>query len=185
MKTDTMFIDEDFDYFDSEELNAEFLEMKYCGKQDDQSVLTFVIVLPKERNGLKAVKDGLTATNFKSAVESMRSVNTKLYLPKFRVESEYDLTRDLEPKPLFLTKRAKFSRLTTSPQTVAEVRHKVFIEVNEKGTEAAAVTALRAVAYCLRIPPKTITLRADHPFLYFIVDRSNGIILFAGQLNKL
>ena len=180
-----MFTGKEFNYHDSKELNAEFLELKYSGPLSQESNLTFVIALPKERNGLKALREKINARNFQTAIQSMTEENTKLYLPKFRVESEYDLMRGIKPTPHFLSQSAQFSRLSSSRQIIGEAIHKVFIDVNEKGTEAAAVTALRAVPYSASYYPRTITFRADHPFMYFIRDKSNGMILFTGQINQL
>lgn len=56
---------------------------------------------------------------------------------------------------------------------ISQIFHKTSIVVNEKGTEAAAATAMKVVAYCM--PPEFI---ADHPFIYFIWNKMN--ILFAG-----
>ena len=179
-----MFTEEQFNYHDSQELNAQVIEMDYYGEGNRRSDITFVVILPKERNGLKALKERLNPQNLKTVLTSMTRQNSKVYLPKFKVESEYDLMREISPKPLFLSRDADFRRLSSVKNIVAEVKHKVYIDVNEKGTEAAAVSAVRAVLESLGISPKTITFRADHPFLYMIRDRSNDMILFIGQIYK-
>lgn len=186
VKTDMMFIYERFNYYDSQELDAEFVELKFKGLENSwESDLTFVVVSPKQRNGLKVLKQKISAKNFETAVQSMQSECIRLSLPKFRVESEYDLMKDIKPKPHFLTSSAKFSRLSTSRQIVAQAVHKVFIDVNEKGAEAAAVTAVRWFPLMLDYPLRIVTVNVDHPFLYFIRDKTNGMILFTGQINKL
>lgn len=63
---------------------------------------------------------------------------------------------------------------------------RAMIEVNEEGSEAAAVTAIvggttATTAEPIRIPP--IVFRADHPFLFFLRDRVTGAILFMGRVN--
>jgi serpin B len=60
--------------------------------------------------------------------------------------------------------------------------HKAFVDVNEKGTEAAAATAMVMRPGCAmrQDPPKTF--RADHPFLFVIRDRQTGLIHFMGRM---
>ena len=67
---------------------------------------------------------------------------------------------------------------------IAEAFHKAFIEVNEKGTEAAAATAL-PMPMAGALPqdmPFTPTFRADRPFLYLLRDRESGAVLFIGRM---
>lgn len=63
--------------------------------------------------------------------------------------------------------------------TVSDVVHKAFVEVNEKGTEAAAATGV-VVGVMMYVPPKEFT--ADHPFLLFIQHNPSRSILFAGRV---
>ena len=76
--------------------------------------------------------------------------------------------------------KADFSGITPGPERIylSLVIHKAFVEVNEKGTEAAAVTA-RSI--CLGIPP---IFSADHPFLFMICHKKSGAILFMGRVMK-
>jgi serpin B len=64
---------------------------------------------------------------------------------------------------------------------LTEVFHRVFVDVDEEGTEAAAVTADRGdLAETLEAPPPTFY--ADHPFLFFLRDLRTGAVLFAGRV---
>jgi serpin B len=68
---------------------------------------------------------------------------------------------------------------------VSEIYHKSFIEVNEKGTEAAAATSIGMKVTCSRYikpPSAPIDFVADHPFLFFIREDSSGTVLFVGQV---
>ena len=64
---------------------------------------------------------------------------------------------------------------------VSKIFHKSFIEVNEEGTEAAAVCAMTVQYQCMRVPT-VMDFAADHPFLYLIRDDLTGTILFVGQV---
>jgi serpin B len=89
---------------------------------------------------------------------------------------------------------AQFDRMTTSDDPghqlfIAAVRHKTFVEVNEKGTEAAAATAVRMDATGPRSePPKTRpftpTFWANKPFLFAICDNDTHSVLFLGRVVK-
>jgi serpin B len=64
----------------------------------------------------------------------------------------------------------------------SQVIHKAFVDVNEKGTEAAAATAVIMSAGATAHPPKIVPFQADHPFVFLIRDRATGSILFVGRL---
>ncbi|CAM8979276.1 unnamed protein product [Rhodiola kirilowii] len=66
---------------------------------------------------------------------------------------------------------------------VSEIFHKSFIEVNEQGTEAAAVTAAVCIGIvCVRPIRKTIDFVADHPFLFVIREDTSGMVMFIGHV---
>lgn len=77
-----------------------------------------------------------------------------------------------------------FSKMSTPAKQIDRVIHKTHIEVDRKGTKAAAATALEAVDGCIEMPtqPKYVTL--DRPFVYAIVDADNGVPLFIGAVNS-
>lgn len=75
---------------------------------------------------------------------------------------------------------ADFTNLTHMPLTITDVLHKAVVKVNEEGTEAAAATAVIAKR-SMSLAPEPIVY-ADHPFLFFIWDRSVENVLFLGQV---
>ena len=180
VQTDTMFKEYRFMYAESQELDSQVLQMSYMGGN-----ITFVVILPNQRNGLNALRETITDDNFERALNLMETINVKVYLPKFKVEQSYDLMKEINPKPIVLTESADYSRMFWEPTFVSKALHNVFIEVNEKGTEAAAVTAIETRLMGCGFLATEPTFRADHPFLYFIRDKTNSMILFVGQINKL
>jgi serpin B len=87
--------------------------------------------------------------------------------------------------PLAFQGGADFSGVTGSPDfAISAVVHKAFVEVEEKGTEAAAATAVVGMRSSAMIPSKEIVFRADHPFVYLIRDVKTGAILFMGRLSR-
>jgi serpin B len=108
----------------------------------------------------------------------------KLILPKFKLENTLKLKRPLAAlgmKSAFSQGKADFSGMFSDPHFISEVRQKAFVEVNEEGTEAAAVTVIGAKAAGIEMdPPKPFEMIVDRPFLFAIVDARSELILFMG-----
>ena len=81
---------------------------------------------------------------------------------------------------------AEFGGMTDAGDIqISEVVHKAFVEVTEKGTEAAAATgAVMAATAAAPDPKPPVIFRADHPFLFVLRDTQTGAILFLGRLMK-
>ena len=112
-----------------------------------------------------------------------------LVLPKFKLENTLELTAPLETlgmKTAFDSQHANFSGMFTDQHYISEVRQKAFVEVNEEGTEAAAVTGIMAIASGIEEEtPKPFEMIVDRPFLFAIVDARSEMILFIGVVNQL
>ena len=106
-------------------------------------------------------------------------------MPKFTAEwsgSLTDILSELGLEDAFDAARADFSNLGDSPEGyyISQVIHATKIEVNEKGTEAAAATVVDTLGGIAAPPQEGITLVLDRPFLYGIVDLYTGVPLFLG-----
>jgi serine protease inhibitor len=105
---------------------------------------------------------------------------------RFKIEFEQDLNGVLAQFGMgqAFTLAADFSGMVTPPDTVAisDVLHKTFIEVNEEGTEAAAVTGVTMVAGAAPPPEMKFSFVCDHPFLCAIRDDVTGSVLFIGAV---
>jgi serine protease inhibitor len=110
-------------------------------------------------------------------------------LPKFKLENTLELNHPLEAlgmKTAFNQKQADFSGMFNNLHFISEVRQKAFVEVNEEGTEAAAVTAIPMAGGMPEMnPPKPFEMIVDRPFLFAIVDARSEMILFMGVVNGL
>ena len=123
-----------------------------------------------------------------------RTYDVKLYLPKFKYEyqsSLVDAFKKMNMKKAF-TNSAEFTKLNEGiPLKINDIIHKTFIAVDEKGTEAAAVTAISAVGASMEKPKEYTYMYVDHSFIYMIKDNrvkdSNGndLMLFFGVVNNL
>jgi serpin B len=85
--------------------------------------------------------------------------------------------------PTAFGRKADFSGMTGTPELyIDEVYHKAFVKVDEKGTEAAAATAVVMMGRSAIRRPRPIIFRADHPFLFLIRHEKTGAILFLGRV---
>lgn len=108
-------------------------------------------------------------------------------LPKFKMKYEVRLNDPLEALGMknAFGGQADFSGIADEPLYISEVKQKSYVDVNEEGTEAAAVTtvAVRAAAV-MRPPPDRFTMVLDRPFFFVISDVETGSILFMGVMNE-
>jgi serine protease inhibitor len=155
--------------------------------------LAMTILLPRtpDAKSLDALEFKFTGDALAgwSAKLDARNVNTAV--PKFKMEFEQELSKSLKAMGMTLpfTDAADFSGMTgPSAQGLAIdlVQHKAWVEMTEKGTEAAAATAvsMRVTSAPVRQEMVSFTpvFRADHPFLFVIRDTKSGMILFAGRV---
>jgi serpin B len=162
----------------SEEETHQALEIPYAGNR-----LSLVVFLPRKPDGLLEMEKSFTLETVERGMQNVRSTEVDLYLPRFEVTYETDLTpllKTMGMKRAFDPSQADFTGMTPKKDLfISHVVQKAFVELNEKGTEAAAATgvAMRLTAFK---PP--ITFRADHPFLFLIRDRHSGMILFMGRV---
>ena len=160
--------------------DSQLLEMRY--KSGD---LSMVIVLPTKVDGLPGIEKSLTADGIADSLSLLKSKTVRVWFPKFHATQNFELNDKLAAMgmPLVFTpKRADFSGMDGSHDLfIAAVIHKAFVNVDEKGTEAAAATAvvMRAGAAMRSEPPEEF--RADHPFIFLIRDTRSGAILFLGR----
>lgn len=113
----------------------------------------------------------------------------QLSLPKFKVEYSEDMVpvfAKIGITKAFSFNDADFGAMLQSSQgkAITHILHKTYITVDEKGTEAAAVTGIGAGASSAP-PPKPVIMKADHPFTFIIRDDVSGNILFMGQINTM
>jgi serpin B len=106
-----------------------------------------------------------------------------LTLPRFSIETKTQLGELLRAlgMPTAFSDAADFSGITTAEQlAISEVIHQANIDVDEKGTEAAAATAV--VMRATGMPAEPVTVRVDRPFLFVLRDVPTGAILFLGRV---
>jgi len=174
-----------FDYGENEQL--QILSLPYPGQQ-----LQMVLLLPRSRDGIGPLESSLTSASLAAWTSGMRIQPVKVALPKFKISSGFMLAPALEAlglKDAFDPERADFSGMDGRAHWLylSAVLHKAYIEVNEKGAEAAAATCLPGDLMAAMGTPRPVTpklFRADHPFLFLIRERATGSLLFMGRVVK-
>tara|TARA_Y100000310_G_C20702557_1_gene831266 strand:+ start:3737 stop:4975 length:1239 start_codon:yes stop_codon:yes gene_type:complete len=173
--TDMMRITDDEFYYTEDDL-AKVLELPYKGNK-----LSMLILLPKE-DSLSNLEASLNAQKFEEYRDSLWKTELPIFIPKFKFEEKYFLKENLSNlgmKEAFTTK-ADFSGIANEDLLISSVIHQTFVEVNEEGTEAAAATVI-AIGVT-SAPPEPYIFRADHPFIFAIVDNESGLIIFLGKV---
>jgi serpin B len=163
-----------FRYAEGEGFQA--LELPYEGGD-----LSMMILLPREKDGLKNLEQALTPAQLSNWLEKLASRRVEVALPRFKVESRFNLTQELEAlgMPSAFGGGADFSGISTSEQLrISKVIHQAMVNVDEEGTEAAAATAV----VMTRSGESAVAFQADHPFLFLLRDQRTGSILFLGRV---
>ena len=140
-----------------------------------------IIILPKENSSIKNLVSSIDRKQFSFYKSELRKQEVKIFLPKFSFTSKYHLEKVLPQMGMpdaFDVISADFSGMSGG-LSISEVIHKAFIEVNEKGSEAAAVTAVIMIEKAIR---KEIIFKANRPFMFFICDKQTESILFMGSV---
>jgi serpin B len=166
---------EAFGYTEGEGYQA--VELLYDGDE-----LSMVILLPEAGN-FWAFEEGLQADKIGGIISDLQLAEVALTMPKFEFDSEFSLKDTLAGMgmPVAFSGAADFSGMTGGRDLyISEVLHKAFVSVDEKGTEAAAATAviMRETA----MPGQPVEVTMDRPFIFLIRDIETGAILFVGRV---
>jgi serpin B len=165
----------------TEDQQVQVVQLPYKG--DDLSML---LVLPKskDKTAMQQLVEELNSSQVSEWTEQLENKEVSLYLPKFKLEERYQMETLLADMgmPKAFDKAAEFDFFNeTLPINIDEVYHQAVVTVDEKGTEAAAATAIVGMYVGMSYP---IEFTADHPFMFMIKDNKTDTILFLGQVNK-
>ena len=158
----------------AEMCNCQIVRLPY-----KDSPYAMIVVLPNQAETPQSVLLFL-----KKEWKNLNLTSTKVHLQLPRWESDFStsLNQTLQKmgvKRIFSNK-ADFKGISRSGLRVSDVLQKTHINVDEKGTEAAAVTAVIMVRTSLGRPEKVVEMNVNRPFLYFLVDTETNTPIFAG-----
>ena len=135
------------------------------------------ILLPKEKDGLPKLEASLNTRELESMVLRLRPDDVDLIIPKFKFSGALPLKGFLSRMGMakaFVREQADFSNLANTSLHIDQVAHQAGIEVNEEGTTAWAATHVNMMTEGIEHHPE---FRADHPFLFLIVEEITGSIV--------
>ncbi|MDP3642142.1 MAG: serpin family protein [Bacteroidota bacterium] len=172
----TMTIEKPFNYYSHQKF--ELLEMPYgSGKY------SMLIFLPENGKKTDDVISLLTAENVDDWISKMSEQKKEVFLPKFEFKFDDSLKDELAALGMtdaFNDAKANLSGISDAAKLViSEVKHKSYIKVDERGTEAAAVTGITVGV--TSVGPDN-SFRADHPFIFAIREKDTKAILFIGKV---
>ena len=169
-------------------------DVRYTENPDFQAIelsygssnqLSMVVFLPWQVDGCAELENRLKPDLLSKTIGDMRKRKVDIFLPRFKLESEFELKRPLAQLGMqdAFSSKADFSGIDgTRLLSISTVLHKAWGEVNEEGTEAAAATVVGiALTSAVPVAPPAV-FRADHPFLFLIRETRSGTVLFLGRL---
>jgi serine protease inhibitor len=158
--------------------NATVAELPYGG---DAFVMT--ILLPDEGVGVNTFVSSLSPSTWEQATAQLTDSEVDIYLPKFRLAWEDTLNDELKRMGMLQAFRPNEARFTRISRSIGDklyidfVKQKAFVDVNEVGTEAAAVTVVG-----IGVTSAPMPVRIDRPFVFAIRERLSGTVLFLGKI---
>ncbi|CAF3576728.1 unnamed protein product [Rotaria socialis] len=193
-KIELMFQKTNFNYAENQDLQIQIAHLPYKN-MGPSGVFIFTIVLPHDGVNLNEI-EGKLMSNTKLmhevlSFDNANSIELSLYLPKFKMETKYelgDIMISLGMKDAFDEKKANFKGIIGTIKdenriAITKVIHRTFLNVDEEGTEAAGAGAVIMGRFgCgFHAKKKPIEFKANRPFLFFIQEVRQNVILFSGK----
>lgn len=154
-------------------LDLSYLDNKY----------SMIVVLPNKNTSFIDFEKNLNLEDLANANKNAKETKVEVLFPKFSILSDLDLSAIIKKMGMVdaFTPIANFKTMTEANTVmVSGISQGAYIDVNESGTEAIAVTEARMIPKSMK-PIDYERFHATHPFFYYIKDNTNGIIVFAGR----
>jgi len=176
VKVNMMYQKETFNY--TQDDNAQYLDMPYGNK-----AFSMTVILPNEGKTTTDLLNSLTVDSWKNTLQSMKEQEIDVYMPRFKTKNKFLLNDELKNMGMKLAFEdlADFTNIADDDLLISKVIHDTYVEVTEKGTEAAAVTVVEIITTSMPLNP---VFRVNKPFIYIIREKSTGVILFIGKMGN-
>lgn len=170
----------DFEY--AEYQGCQMIRLPYAGDR-----YSMFVVLPPMNWDINTIIPHISKSMYDAAMDMVSTREVILQMPKFRLETELVLNKTLNKMGIWTAfdGAADFKGISAmGPLSLGMVKQKCYMDVSEKGTEAAAVTVAQVRLTSARPAPVT-RMTVDRPFLFFIADSQTENILFVGKVVNL
>ncbi|MDR3653973.1 MAG: serpin family protein [Paludibacter sp.] len=176
VKVNMMFQRDTFAY--AEDAYAQYLDMPYGNK-----AFSMTVILPLDGKTTTDVLNQMTADTWSNLIQNMPTKEVEVYMPRFKTQNNFLLNDPLKNMGMNLafTDLADFTNIADASLMISRIIHDTYIEVNEEGTEAAAVTIIEVGVTSAHPTP---VFRVNKPFLFVIREKSTGVILFIGKMGN-
>jgi len=155
------------------------VEMPY-GNQ----AFSMVAILPENDMNIDELVEYLDNNKWQNVVNNLHERNVQLKLPRFKIECDIPLNDPVDNLGMQLIFYGGLKNIADADLFVSNIKQKTFVEVNEEGTEAAAVTVIEIRKTSAGSDPVPVQFFANRPFLYLIKEKSTGAILFIGRMDE-
>ncbi|XP_004674990.1 PREDICTED: serpin I2 [Condylura cristata] len=173
------FLQTNYGYFSESSMQYQVLELPYKG-----DTFSLIIVLPSEGVNIEEMEKLVNADQIQKWLSEMKEEEVEISLPRFKVEQKLDFKEVLYSLNIteIFSGGCDLSGITDSSEVyISKVMQKVFLEINEDGSEAAASTGMNIPAI-MSLPRNQFI--ANHPFLFIIKNKSTESILFMGRVTN-
>ena len=170
-------------YMYAENKGFQIIQLPYEGLK-----YAMYVILPPEGSDMNKLISKMDASAWYAALDMLSQQEVRLYLPRFKVETSMLLNKPLQNMGIktAFSSSADFSGIAEmGPLVLDLVKQKCYVDVTEKGTEAAAVTSAQIRLTSARPPVKLPVMRVDRPFAFVIADADSRNVLFAGKIVNL
>jgi serpin B len=153
------------------------------------AAFTMTVLLPKTGTDVETLASSLTPAVWQALAASLRTTKVDLFLPRLTLKYERKLNGDLHALGMvvpFVAGAADFTLMAPAPTGnqlfIDFVKQNTFVDINEEGTEAAAVTTVGVGATSMPVYP---VMRVDRPYLFVLRERLTGTVLFMGKIVRM
>ncbi len=172
-----MFQASSYDYLETDQFQA--IRLPY-----GEGRFSFYVFLPKVNSSLPQFYAQLNPNRWSAWLSQFQQREGSLTLPRFQIEYGVELKQALSALGMGVafSQEANFAGISDLSVQIDRVKHQTFVEVNEKGTEAAAVTSVGIQATSIRPPINPFEMVVDRPFFCAIYDSETQTPLFLGSI---
>ena len=138
--------------------------------------LTFILIVPQVRDGLNKLLNEFSFDSLSTAISGLQSSKCDIFLPKFKLECDYDFAQLYGQIRVFNTDTDLRQMGGNHPIKANNVLHKVIFEINDNGIKPPKPSDIMRTA---------VVVRADHPFLFVVKDNRTQTWVFLGKVQTL